>query len=239
MHSHAQAGYDCRFGWGPGAVAGLEPAPVVVVVDVLSFSTTVDVAVGAGGAIYPFGDGSPTEFAAEHGALMAVGRTEASAEHPFSLSPGSMAALRPGDRVVLPSPNGARLSLAAAGTAARVIAGCLRNATSVAAAAGSGPVNVVAAGERWPDGTLRPAFEDLIGAGAILAALPTDLSRSPEAAAAQGAFAAVRDNLVTALLGCASGRELVDRGYTEDVLVAAALDESRQVPTLVDGAYCG
>ncbi len=240
MDSHSQHSFDVRFGWGAGAVSSLSPADVFVIVDVLSFSTAVDVAVGAGGAVYPyqFGDDGAATFAAEVGAHLAVHREHTDEDHPYSLSPGGMAALRPGDRVVLPSPNGARLSLAAVERAPRVIAGCLRNAAAVASeSARHGTVNVVAAGERWPDGTMRPAFEDLVGAGAVVAALPERLSRSPEAVAAAGAFTAVGHDLVTALLACASGRELVDRGWTEDVYVAARHDESRQVPTLRDGAY--
>ena len=59
--------------------------------------------------------------------------------------------------LVLPSPNGATISLEA-NCRGYVLAGCLRNRSAVAsrAAALGGPFGIIAAGERWSDGTLRP-----------------------------------------------------------------------------------
>jgi 2-phosphosulfolactate phosphatase len=39
------------------------------------------------------------------------------------------------------------------------------------------------------------------------------------------------------LAACASGRELVDGGFADDVAVAAALDAAGVVPVLADGAF--
>ena len=78
-------------------------------------------------------------------------------------------------RLVLPSPNGSTVSARLAAAGATVVGVSLRNAAAAAAwvraRAGDGPVAVVAAGERWYDGPLRPAAEDLWGAGAFIAAL--------------------------------------------------------------------
>ena len=53
--AHAQAAYPVRFEWGPtGADAIADGAACAVVVDVLSFTTTVTVAVERGIAVHPF-----------------------------------------------------------------------------------------------------------------------------------------------------------------------------------------
>jgi len=36
---------------------------------------------------------------------------------------------------------------------------------------------------------------------------------------------------------CGSGKELIARGFEEDVVLASALDVSACVPTLINGAY--
>ena len=110
----------------------------------------------------------------------------------FSLAPSSLVDIPVGLRLVLPSPNGSSLAFQAMSTGAIVVAGCLRNALTVARWAQSvgRRITVVPAGERWPDGSLRPAIEDLLGAGAILTQL--NGHRSPEANLAAVAFDALR-----------------------------------------------
>ena len=89
---------------------------------------------------------------------------------------------------------------------------------------------MIAAGERWPDGSLRPCFEDMAAAGAIIARL--EGSRSSEASIAQTAFAGVEATLEALLFDCASGRELVARGFPDDVRLAAALNVTNAAPQL-------
>ena len=156
-----------------------------------------------------------------------------------SLSPAAMAQVTGVERIVLPSPNGSTICFALAETGARVLAASLRNASAVAATGAAGAATgaslaVIAAGERWPDDTLRPAIEDLWGAGAVIAAL-VDLGvagLSPEARVAEQAFRAVRPDLAAELAACAGGVELAAAGFGDDVEVAARLDVSRVVPVL-------
>jgi 2-phosphosulfolactate phosphatase len=129
------------------------------------------------------------------------------------------------------------VTLAAARTPSVVLAGSLRNARAVAEAAmriGSS-FNVIPAGERWMDGSLRPALEDALGAGAILASLPG--ARSPEADAAVALFERYRGNLVATLEHCGSGRELEGRGHDHDKSIAGELDTSSCVARFDGVAY--
>ncbi|HXV94781.1 MAG TPA: 2-phosphosulfolactate phosphatase [Pseudonocardia sp.] len=235
---HRQRRHRVRVEWGPVGVAVLAAeCAAVVVVDVLSFSTAVDVATRRGALVLPQATGDPGEAAREAAAVGAVAAGPRHGSGP-SLRPSSLLGLAAGTRIGLASPNGGTLCALAAAAGAVLFAGCLRNASAVAAAAEAvgGPVGVVPAGERWPDGTLRPAVEDAIGAGAIVAALCGD--RSPEAGLAEGQYHLARDRgLHEVLSGCASGRELVSDGYGADVDLAAALEVSTGAPRLRDGLF--
>jgi 2-phosphosulfolactate phosphatase len=239
-----QRGYDARFEWGEAGLRALAPgASTIVIVDVLSFTTAVDVALSGGSTVIPYcwRDDSAAEIARQHDAFLAVSRRRVDAEHPYSLSPQSLQQLPAGSRIVLPSPNGATLSSIADELGATVIAGCLRNASAVARAcrAIGGPVLVIAAGERWSDvtaGSLRPALEDLLGAGAILTALGAG-SISPEASAAIAAFEEARPNVAERIARSASGRELIESGFAGDVEIAAGLDVSATAAILRGGCF--
>lgn len=237
----AQDSYGVRFEWGPSGARALAARSVcLVVVDVLSFTTAVSVAVAKGTRVHPFPvrDDRASGFAADHDAVLAVRRRDITEHHPWSLSPAALRRAPAVPRLVLPSPNGS--AIAAAVTGAPVLAGSLRNATAVARwirEQGWGtpdhPVTVIAAGERWPDDTLRPAIEDLLGAGAILSALTDHLS--PEATLAATTFSTT--DLAATLPTCASGRELIAGGFADDVAIAAELDSSTTVPLLIEGAF--
>ncbi len=242
----AQPGAGVRFDWGPvGAAELARVCAALVLVDVLSFSTSVEIAVARGMRVHPFPWGTQAhEYGERIGAAVAVGRTEVSAQRPYSLSPASLASAPVVRDLVLPSPNGSAISAAAAATGLPVLAGCLRNARAVGRwlSAGSfgtpeAPVGVVAAGERWPDGHLRPCVEDLLGAAAVIDALAgADALLSVEAAVALAALAGVPD-VAAAVRGCASGQELWTRGFPADVELAVERDCSTVVPQLRGDAF--
>jgi 2-phosphosulfolactate phosphatase len=249
--------FDLQFEWGPNGLARLGPgAAGVVIVDVLRFTTAVSVAVDRGATVlpYPWADDGAQTYAAQHNALLAGVGSDGSGGPRWSLSPVDLARLRPGTRLVLPSPNGSALAYGAREHAphAALLAGCLRNASAVAHEVAEslyrGPVVVVGAGERWSSAGgasgLRPAVEDLLGAGAVLRALRvlTGVAPdrvSPEARAAMAAFDEARDDLSAWLLASTSGRELVGRGRRDDVLAAAALDVEAIAPVLVRATFVG
>jgi 2-phosphosulfolactate phosphatase len=237
-----QAPAGVRAEWGMlGARVFAELGLTVVIIDVLRFTTTVDVALARGTRVVPCArDEDAAGLAERTGAALAGAHDGA----PWSLSPAALAGAPVVARLVLPSANGSPLSAAAALGTGSVIAGCLRNATAIAdwlvARGCAGPgraVGLVPAGERWSDGSLRPALEDALGAGAVAAALSDrGAVLSAEAAALADLHGATRD-VAAAVRDCASGRELVARDLARDVEIAAQSDASTTVPVLRDGAF--
>ena len=225
-----QAAYDLRCEWGlEGLRAVGSGADVVIVVDVLSFSTAVDIAVSRGAGVFPYRwhDETAAAFATEKDAVLAGSRRSGSQ---YSLSPASLRSVPAGMRLVLPSANGSSLSFEAAGV--KLFTACLRNAPAVAraAAAHGSRIAVIAAGEHWHGGALRPCLEDLAGAGAVLSELVG--RRSPEAEWAVATFARFRDELPAALRQCGSGQELIAKGFPTDVELAAEYGVSGAAPML-------
>lgn len=245
----AQSDYRLRLDWGPMGARATH-ADIAVVVDVLSFSTSVCIAVERGMRVFPYelkGAGAEA-FAAQHDAALAIGRLEAIGETrlTLSLSPAVLLECDPVERLVLPSPNGSSIVAALSKTGATVAVGCLRNAQAVvdwlAPRLESGAaVAVIAAGERWAhDDSLRPALEDHLGAGAILSALAKagfGGLMSPESLAAAALFDATAFVVEARLRDCVGGRELTGKGFGEDVVVAADLNSSCAVPVLTDGSF--
>ncbi len=141
----------------------------------------------------------------------------------------------------------AALARAAAETGAHVVAGGLRNAAAVAAhvlevqrsRAERTSISVLAAGEIDDVGTPRFAVEDLLGAGAVVAALG-DLGidhASPDAAVAGEGFRALGGAVRHLLTASGGGRALAADGGREAVLAAAARDAASVVPVLRDGVF--
>ncbi len=245
---HRQQPYRIRFEWGlDGARTITAGADLAVVVDVLSFSTCVSVAVERGVQVYPYRwkDTGAEDFAVHHHATLAGPRNGGG----LSLSPSSLRDTPGLERVVLPSPNGSAICHELAAEVPLLAAVCLRNAAAtadwvLATLPEDAVIAVVAAGEKWPDGGLRPAVEDLWGAGAFLAGLVaagrevfTPEAFSPEALTAAAAFDAAEPALPEQLRGCSSGRELIGMGYPDDVEIAAGLDAASAVAVFRDGAF--
>ena len=252
---------EVRFEWGHQGLDALLAGGVrtVVIVDVLRFTSAVDVACSRGAAVTPWPDDDEgaAEEASRRGSVLARGPRAGGDTSQPSLSPVSLRNLQPGDHLLLPSPNGATLAHRAAAAGVTVLAGCLRNAAAVAAAVTAFPVAVVAAGERWPDGSLRLAVEDAWGAGAVIAALGPATREDPAAGLlamfgnalqaappakpprtlspeASWAATAIPADLATLLPRTTSGRELEASGWSLDIEVAAARDVSHTVPKLDD-----
>lgn len=240
---YAQEAFRARFDWGlVGGEVVAGTSGVVAVVDVLSFTTALTVAVDKGIEVFPFRwrDERAERFAQERDAVLAVGRSVARPGQ-ISLSAATIRAAGPVAKLVLPSPNGSTIVHEIAGAGVTLIGVSLRNVGAAAdwtvrrlAATPDASVSAIAAGERWSDGSLRPAVEDLWGAGAYLAALDARGfgPLSPEALSSAAAYRAVAADFPARLRASVGGQELVNWNYADDVEVAAEVDANTAVPIL-------
>ncbi len=231
-----QQEFDIRLEWGIHGVRELAPiSDVVIIVDILSFSTSVDIATSNGARIYPYctKDSTAVHYASSINAELADFTRKRTGG--YTLSPTSLLEIPKGTSLVLPSPNGSTLSLSTGSTT--TLCGCLRNAEAVAnfAMTLGKSISVIPAGERWGDESLRPAFEDLIGAGAIISFLKGKLSS--ESNAALSVFTSVEENLSDQIMQCSSGKELIERGFKNDVYLACEYNKSNTIPILRENAY--
>ncbi len=208
QHPFDQSTYQVRFEWGVEGLARLAAADVVVVVDVLRFSTTVIRAIEKG-----------EERALDAGA------------HAISINGAAVseAAARTPAIVLL---GGLRN---AAAVAAAVHAEQTRRAerTSIAVIAcgeltGRGPADTLrfAVEDQLGAGAIIDA----------LGALGIDHT-SPDAAVAAESYRALRRAATHLLTASGSGRELIDRGHRDEVIAAAQVDAASVVPVLREGTF--
>lgn len=238
---------DVHLEWGRhGAALAAARGDLVVIIDVLSFSTSLtltgdrDATALAYSAAEIEAAGGRDAMAAELDAAI-VSKNRWATEGEFSLSPASLAGLQPDQRLIFTSLNGAAC-VAASAAAPLVLIGCLLNRTSiaevVAAALADGRASrctLIPCGEQWSSTAggegWRPGIEDHLGAGAIASRLRgLGRSLSPEASLAAVSFDAVDPEIEQVLAGCVSGRELITRGFGSDVSLAARLDTVPIVP---------
>lgn len=237
-----QSSYRCNTEWGKrGAREAADRGDIVIIVDVLSFSSTVISALENGALIYPYPPHlNGKEYANKIGAQYILGRAEAAKLELPTLSPVSFNRSHSNHKYVLSSLNGAFCTWIASRVPILLI-GSLLNANAVAIAANQfsaslkANVSVIPCGEVWGDveefeDALRPAIEDYLGAGAILTHLQG--SKSPDAEVCIGAFQHAKTNLDHLIMECASGMELRERGFAEDVKHCSQLNIYQTVPIL-------
>lgn len=231
MKSHRMI--NCE--WGLNGINKFrEETNVFIVVDVLSFSTCVDIALSRGAVVYPYRykDETAIEYAKNINAEVALFKRSKTS---YSLSPVSLLNIKLSERLVLPSPNGSELSLACG--KATTLCACLRNCKAVAEYAMSidGNITVIPAGEKWNDGSIRFAIEDYIGAGAVISYLNGTLT--PESLIAKELFKSVKNSFSQIIMNCESGIELREKGFLEDIITANELNISPVVPLLNNNHY--
>ena len=151
-HPH-QGEFDIRCEWGLHGVQTLAPvSDVVVIVDVLSFTTCVDIAAANGAVVFPyrFRDDTAGDYARKRNALLASPRhgvglrgdsgPRDAAAGTYSLSPAGLLDIPAGTRLVRPPPTAPRCPSPPAG---------LRPSPAACATAGRSPHAWAASDAGW------------------------------------------------------------------------------------------
>ncbi|WP_088070944.1 2-phosphosulfolactate phosphatase [Gottfriedia luciferensis] len=242
-----QSYFECRVEWGKrGAREAAERGDITIVVDILSFSSTVVSAISQDALIYPYPpnlDGKA--YAEKIGAEYILGRNEAAVIGKATLSPVSFNQSHANNKYVLCSLNGAFCSWIASKVPALLI-GSFLNASSVAAYANrlrkelNANITVIPCGEVWNEiqeneDALRPSIEDYLGAGAILNEL--EGTKSPEVEVCLGAFLYSKHKIKELIWECGSGRELRMKGFKEDVKHCSQINRFNVVPVLQNNCF--
>lgn len=238
-----QSPFQCRMDWGPkGTYEAASRNDIIIIVDVLSFSSTVVSALHHGAIIYPFPmEGDVNTFGASIGAEVLFDRREGRKLDRPSLSPVSFNQTHKDKKFVLCSPNGATCTKLS-GKVPALLIGSLLNAYAVAKVANELQkrtkvnITVIACGERWDnvkenEDKLRPCIEDYLGAGAILNFLHG--TKSPESKVCVAAFQNSRDQLEELIWESGSGKELRGKNFSKDIRHSSRLDVFQEVPILV------
>lgn len=242
-----QSPFRCRMDWG---VKGVEEASnredIIIIIDVLSFSSAVTNALHNGVIIYPFPrTGDINEFGKLVGAEVCIMERARARELGLpSLSTTSFNEKHRGEKYVLSSINGATC-VKAASNSSTILIGSLLNVSAVSEIANklqkekNKNITVIACGERWKNKDkeeepreLRPCIEDYLAAGAILEKL--DGTKSPEARVCISAFENSKTELGELITDSSSGRELIKIEFIEDVEFACQFDIFTEVPFLTE-----
>ena len=203
-----QSRYQVRLEWGVAGLERLAASDVVVVVDVLRFSSTVV-------ARLEVGEGTPLDAAAHAVSLNGAAAAVRAAELSPAVILGCLRnASAVADRILdLQRERGKRTNIA-------VIA-----AGELPSRDGDAPLRFAV-----EDLLGAGAVIDALGARGID-------HTSPEAAAAAEAFRGLRTAARHLLTASGSGQELIERGSRDEVLAAADVDASTVVPVLQGGVF--
>jgi 2-phosphosulfolactate phosphatase len=238
--------------WGPsGTKKAVTKNNIIVIVDVLRFSSATTVAVYKGVIIIPSYSKRLSKVLAKRFNAEISGSSREPTKWKYSLSPLSYLNAKKNTKVVLFSPNGAKCS-AIAGHAKHAFVGSFLNATIIGNYVSrisrkiNEDVTVVSAGETELTKLLKRlpveesfvnkenkeyfALEDFLGSGAIISA--TNLDRTTNARHAELSYLKYRNNLLETLKSCVGARYLINSGREHEVDFCLQLDKYNCVPKI-------